>query len=145
MKERKFTPLRLFLKTIFILLITCLLHSPVGIAQTLHYTSFEDFENGQEFTLNDWQEEGFSVPWVNGFSQSRVIIDNEHAANGERSLRVLYPAEGVGPSESGAQAPLEVPAADEYYIAYKMRFSDQFSWSGGLVQMFQGVILWIEP
>lgn len=122
--------LKPFFYTIFMLLISGLLHSHIGIAQPLHYTSFESFENGQTFTRDDLEQEGFNVPWVNGFNQNRGIIDNDQAANGERSLRVLFPAEGVGPSESGAQAPLEVPAADEYYISYKMRFSDQFSWGG---------------
>lgn len=97
-------------------------------AQTVHYTSFEDAPVGEPYTRTSWQSEGFSVPWVNGFNDNRAYIDDTHAQSGNKSLRILFPAAGVGPSESGAQAPLVVPAADQYYISYWMRFSENFSW-----------------
>lgn len=67
---------------------------------------------------------------MNGFDQSRAFIDDAYARSGSKSLRVLFPADGVGPGPSGVQVPLAVSPADEYYVSYWLRFSDNFSWGG---------------
>ncbi len=69
-----------------------------------------------------------SIPYTNGFDKGRAIIDSAVVASGAQSLRIFYPVDGVGPGESGAQAPLKVAPRSEYYISYKLRFSDNFSW-----------------
>ena len=90
---------------------------------------FEKYKPGQEFTKADWNNgNGVTVPYVNGVAQHRVFIDDAVSHSGNKSLRVLYPSDGVGPPQSGAQAPLKVPPASEYYVSYWFRFSENFSW-----------------
>lgn len=97
-------------------------------AQPLEQTSFESFADEAVYDLSSWTAEGFSVPWVNGFNQTRAHIDNAYSHSGSKSLRIFFPQGQYGPSGSGAQAPLMVPAASQYYISYWLRFSDNFSW-----------------
>jgi hypothetical protein len=56
-----------------------------------------------------------------------VVTDNQ-SHTGDNSLQVLYPKGGVGPNETGYQAPCGIEAAEEYYISYWVRFSEDFSW-----------------
>jgi hypothetical protein len=92
---------------------------------------FEKYTAGQEFTIKDWNNgHDVSVKWTNGFEKGRAIIDDSFSHSGKHSLRILYPALGVGPDESGAQAPLLIPPAAQYYVSYYIRFSENFSWGG---------------
>ena len=97
-------------------------------AQPLEQASFESFADEEVFTQSSWTAEGFSVPWVNGFNQTRAHIDNAYAHSGSKSLRIFFPQGQFGPDNSGGQAPLMVPSASQYYISYWVRFSDNFSW-----------------
>ncbi len=99
-----------------------------GHAQPVNQTSFEDLGDSALFTLESWQKEGFTVPWVDGFDQERAYVDKHYAHSGDHSLRIFYPKGGFGPSQTGAQAPLQVPPASQYYISYWLRFDEQFSW-----------------
>ncbi|WMJ73478.1 T9SS type A sorting domain-containing protein [Cytophagaceae bacterium ABcell3] len=92
------------------------------------FNGFESFPSGHEYTMDSWIDDGFDPRWVNGFNQSRAFVDNQYAVSGENSLRVLFPEDGVGPANSGAQAPLNLEPRDEYYVSYWLRFSDNFSW-----------------
>lgn len=93
--------------------------------------NFEKFGAKQEFTIKDWNNDNnIKVAWTNGFGQARAIIDDAVSHSGKQSLRILFPAEGVGPRQSGAQAPIQLPSSDEYYVSYWMRFSDNFKWGG---------------
>lgn len=89
---------------------------------------FEVFANKTAFTKTSWRTEGFTVPWVDGFDQSRAFVDTAFAHAGKQSLKISYPKGGFGPSETGAQAPLQVPPADQYFVSYWLRFSEDFSW-----------------
>ncbi len=106
------------------------LYSRALLAQPAIKYGFENIPNGTEYTQVSWQAEGFTVPWVDGFDQQRAYIDNMYAHNGSNSLRIFYPAAGWGTANSGAQAPLIVAPADQYYMSYWLRFSDNFSWGG---------------
>jgi hypothetical protein len=96
----------------------------------LSYTGFEGYADETVFNQSRWTAEGFTVPWVNGFDVNRAHIDNAYAKSGTSSLRIFYPAGNYGPvtTGSGAQAPLMVTPANQYYISYWVRFSDNFSW-----------------
>ena len=98
------------------------------LAQPINQTSFENFNDKQEFTQTSWQSEGFSVPFTDGFNQKRAWIDNSVAHTGTKSLRITYPKGGVGPKETGAQAPLKVSPSNELFMSYYVRFSSNFSW-----------------
>jgi len=115
------------LKLVYTILLIVIIGS-ITIAQPINQTGFEPFIDKQEFTQQSWQSEGFTVPWVDGFNQKRAYIDNAYTHSGTKSLRITYPARGVGPKETGAQAPLKVTPVDELYMSYWVRFSNNFSW-----------------
>lgn len=96
----------------------------------INYTGFENFTDEEEFTKASWESEGFTLPWVNGFDQSRAHVDNAFARSGNKSLRIKYPANTFGTADNGALAPLMVTPADELYTSYWVRFSDNFDWGG---------------
>lgn len=111
-----------------LLLLPVFLSPFVLIAQIAGQAHFEEFSQGFEFVQSSWSTEGFNSPWVNGFNQQRAYIDSTYRHDGTYSLRILYPDTGVGPTESGAQAPLPIPPKSQYYSSYWLRFSDNFSW-----------------
>lgn len=96
----------------------------------INSNDFEAWNDEHEYVQTNWASDGFTTPWVNGFNQSRCFVDDAYAQSGTKSLRVLYPAGGVGPSETGAQAPLQFAPKDEVYMSYWLRFSDDFDWGG---------------
>ncbi len=100
------------------------------MAQIIGSNDFEVWENNQEYTKINWETDGFTVPWVNGFNQSRVVIDESVAHSGSKSIKVAYPAGGVGPTETGAQAPLQFQGQSEVYSSYWLYFSENFDWGG---------------
>jgi hypothetical protein len=92
---------------------------------------FEGFRPGAQFTRDDWNSyKGISVNWADGFGEGRAFIDSCISHSGKNSLRVVYPASGVGSRESGAQAPLKVKPASPYFVSYWMRFDTSFVWGG---------------
>jgi hypothetical protein len=99
-----------------------------SFSQPVGQTSFESSPDETVFTQAKWTSEGFTVPWVNGFDQNRAHYDDAFSHSGSKSLRIFFPQGQYGPSNSGAQAPLMVTPANQYYISYWLRFSDNFSW-----------------
>jgi hypothetical protein len=103
-------------------------------AQTLYTTSFEGMADECYFIRRSdpcsWETAmpNVSVTFVNGFDQNRAQIDNAYAVTGSNSLRMFYPKDQFGTANTGGQAPLVVPAANEYYASYYVRFSDDFSY-----------------
>jgi hypothetical protein len=84
----------------------------------------------------DWND----PPWNNGVGDGRVSIIEGSEAFAGRSLRVTYPAGGVGPSSGGAQWQLRFAAShDELYVAYRVRFGSSFDFvKGGKLPGFAG-------
>ena len=103
-------------------------------AQIIDQTSFEGFSDEFEFVTSAWTAEGFTPGWGSGqgFDQGRVFVDNAHAADGSKSLRMRFPAGTSGPGASGAQLPLSFPSSNQKFISYWFRFSDNFDWGGSL-------------
>ncbi len=101
-----------------------------SFAQVEIETGFEGYPDETDWTHSTWTTEGFTVPWTNGFNDSRCQVDHDEFYSGSSSLRVSYPSGGVGPGQSGAQAPLEVTPRNEYYASYYVRFSENFDWGG---------------
>jgi len=116
-----------FLLSFFSPFLLSLLNYTTTSAQLIQ-TSFESFADEHEYTLASWTSSGFSVPWVNGFNQSRAYVDDAYAISGSKSLRIFYPANNYGTANTGAQAPLMLTSADQYYMSYWIRFSDNFSY-----------------
>ncbi|HVY29502.1 MAG TPA: hypothetical protein VHB79_23245 [Polyangiaceae bacterium] len=83
---------------------------------------------------------GADPPWNDGLSEGRAtIVEGADAFDG-RSLRVRYPAGGVGPSAGGIQ--FLVPLAgnhQELYCAYRIRFEGSFNFvKGGKIPGLSG-------
>ncbi|MCU0431341.1 MAG: polysaccharide lyase [Cytophagaceae bacterium] len=104
-----------------------LLIAMMPLRAQLMVADFEGYTDETTFTQSSWTSEGFTAPWVNGFNQNRAYVDHAYARNGTGSLRVSYPSGQFGPSNTGAQAPLQLTPANQYYISYWFRFSDNFS------------------
>jgi hypothetical protein len=102
----------------------------IKVKAQLSYTGFEGLADESVFNQASWTAQGFTVPWVNGFDANRAFIDNAYAKEGATSLRITYPAGKYGPvtTGSGAQAPLMLTPAMQYYMTYWVRFSNNFSW-----------------
>lgn len=72
---------------------------------------------------------GFATTWNNGLDEGRAAIEEE---NGNRLLRVTYPANQYGPSDGGVQ--FQVPfgkAYGELYLHYRVRFGAGFEFVKG--------------
>ena len=98
--------------------------------QVVNQTSFEDHPAAREYVRQSWTDDGFTARWVDGFDQSRVVVDDQYAFSGSKSIRVKYPAGNYGTQRTGAQAPLTLPPQSQYYSSYSLRFSDDFDWGG---------------
>ena len=119
---------------ISITILLCCVCASFTKAQIIDQTSFEGFSDEFEFVTSAWTTEGFTAGWGSGqgFDQGRVFVDNAHAADGSKSLRVRFPAGNSGPGASGAQLPLRFPSSNQKFISYWLRFSDNFDWGGRL-------------
>lgn len=94
-------------------------------------TQFNDFERptaGRPYPLSEWAKDGWTAPWALGMDNRAQIVDNTPAHGGSKSLRVLYPGGKIGPDDSGALAPFEIPKAKEYYLSFWVKFQSDFSW-----------------
>ncbi|MFD6096041.1 polysaccharide lyase [Nocardiopsis flavescens] len=92
---------------------------------------FEGPAAGGPYTLDDWARDGWNAPWSLGMDD-RTLVDDTVSHDGGQSLRVLYPEGEIGPEESGAQAPFDLPSAPEYYLSMWIRFDEDFSWGDTL-------------
>ncbi|MCV9388370.1 polysaccharide lyase [Reichenbachiella ulvae] len=98
--------------------------------QIIYNQSFENWNHGDSYTSAHLKKDGFSFDWTAGFDESRVIVDSTQAHTGKFSIRVKYPKDAVGPSQGGAQVPLNFEGKKEVYISYWLYFSDNFDWGG---------------
>ncbi|MBY0426095.1 MAG: T9SS type A sorting domain-containing protein [Cytophagales bacterium] len=112
-----------------LILIIGLFLSLPGTGQ-VRMTGFEGLADESVFNAASWTAQGFSTRFVNGFDVNRAKIDNAYAVSGSNSLRILYPSGNYGPvtTGSGAQAPLILTPANQYYASYWVRFADNFTW-----------------
>jgi len=99
-------------------------------AQNIFRNDFEADVPGMSYTLRNWKTSGFTAAWEDGFT-TRSLIDSGQAVSGKKSLRITYPKDSVGPSGNGAQVNIILPERDEYYLSYRLRFSDNFSFKLG--------------
>ncbi len=91
---------------------------------------FESKDAGTQYDGSAWGSAGFlDLSWTNG--PERAIVVDSISHSGDKSLQVYYPEGGVGPSRTGHQAPCGLVPADEYYVSYWLRFSNDFSWGSG--------------
>ncbi|MFS0725242.1 polysaccharide lyase [Paenibacillus sp. 1P07SE] len=95
-------------------------------AAALLEQSFESGTSGQPYHLEDWAEADWVTPWVLGDERSR--IDDGISRSGDKSLKIYYPIGQYSPAESGYLAPFQLTPADEYYVSFWARFSEDFSW-----------------
>ncbi|MEU6786841.1 carbohydrate-binding protein [Nonomuraea angiospora] len=90
--------------------------------------TFERPAAGSAYTLSQWAADGWNAPWEEGMSTRTWIDGVNFNHSGGKSLRVFYPKGKIGPADSGAQAPLALTPAREYYLSYWARYSSDFSW-----------------
>jgi hypothetical protein len=105
---------------------------------------FDDSPLGK-YTETNLEADWGAIPWNNGIDAGRAEIVGGDDAHMGRSLRIRYPAGGVGAGPSGAQfkvtipAPANGPAYEDLYCAYWLKFSDGFAFvKGGKIPGFAG-------
>jgi hypothetical protein len=91
---------------------------------------FENWPDEHEYVQANLITDGFDSPWVQGFDQSRVFIDDAYSHSGTKSMRVKYPANQHGPQQTGAQSPLKFTGSNDAFSSYWLRFSNDFDWGG---------------
>ena len=118
------------MKRIFTSIIVLLFISPI-YSELYFKTGFEALKTDTQLTRNLWVSEGFNDPgWAQGFD-TRSSIDVEHSSEGAKSMRILYKGGGeAGVNNTGVQIPLtfEDKSAEEMYVSYSMRPSNNFTW-----------------
>ena len=84
------------------------------------------------YTVDEMEADWNAPSWDNGVEDGRVsIIEGPDACDG-RSLRVVYPQGGVGPSEGGAQWKLALDTTyDQLFLSYWLRFDEGFDFVKG--------------
>lgn len=98
-----------------------------AFSQYVH-CDFDNVNNGIPYLYEQWQNDGFTTSnWQQGLPD-RTMVDNSTSVSGTQSLRITYPAGGVGPDQTGAQVQLMVEPAQEMYLSYWIKFSDNFSY-----------------
>lgn len=96
-------------------------------SQYVHST-FNNVNANIPYLYEQWQNDGYTTgSWEQGL-QNRTIVDNSTSVSGTQSLRITYPAGGFGPDQTGAQIQLYVEPAQEMYMSYWIKFSDNFSY-----------------
>ena len=68
------------------------------------------------------------LQWFALRERGEIVSDGAYR---DRSLRVGYPAGSVGPSEGGGQFRVRLPARDEYYLSYMLKFEEGFDFRRG--------------
>ena len=104
---------------------------PKTIAGLVLQVTFDGAPIGQ-YSDSAIKSEWKWIKWYQGLKEGRVdVIDGAEAHSG-RSLRVLYPKGGVGPSEGGAQWWVTLPQSyDELYCSYRVKFGSGFDFVKG--------------
>jgi hypothetical protein len=95
-------------------------------AETILTVNFNDHSDGQytkEMLNSDWQ----TPSWNNGVDDGRAAIVSDPSYN-QKSLEILYPALGVGPSMGGAQWQFKYDDYEEVYASYYIYFPK--GWDG---------------
>lgn len=88
--------------------------------------TFESGKVGEPYRLEDWATADWTSPWMLGDERSQ--IDDQMSHSGSKSLRIRYPVGQYMPENSGYLAPFMLEPADEYYVSFWARFSEDFSW-----------------
>ena len=89
-------------------------------AETILEVDFNNHTDGQytkEMMNEDWQ----TPTWNNGVDDGRVSVVSDPAYN-DKSIEVLYPELGVGPSMGGAQWQFRFNDFEEVYASYYIYF-----------------------
>ncbi|MGB0849386.1 MAG: polysaccharide lyase [Thiolinea sp.] len=79
----------------------------------------------QKQLSQDWH----NIMWNGTRNRARILRDPKNSGN--NVLRVKYPANVVGPWHSGSQFFAHLPAANEYWLTYKVRFQPGFDFKKG--------------
>lgn len=97
------------------------------------------FYGGFESNFNDsiWNKK-WGIAWTNRIDQSEILFGNGSFI-GDRTLRISYPKDGVGPQETGCQFPINFENIsgndrqyfDSLYLRYYVKFEENFDFRLG--------------
>ena len=90
--------------------------------------SFENIETGlypDSKVKSSWP----GVQWSNVYNRFYVV--EKPSEENAKCIRISYPKGSVGPSEGGGQFLIDLPARNEYYLSYQLRFGDNFDFRRG--------------
>ena len=90
--------------------------------------SFENEKPGT-YTDHNINKSWPNVQWSNVYHRIKVTKRPSEAQS--QCIRVYYPEGSVGPSEGGAQFLVNLPARNEYFLSYQIRFGKNFDFRKG--------------
>ncbi|NQU87858.1 MAG: hypothetical protein HQ541_19085 [Mariniphaga sp.] len=104
-----------------------------GLKQRNDIIFFGGFE--ESYNNSNWVEK-WGISWNNRANETEIV---ENTVEGGKSLRVTYPAGGVGPQETGGQFPMifnDMKGINhgfyrELYLRYYVKFEDGFDFRLG--------------
>ncbi|MBD3267407.1 hypothetical protein GF373_12125 [bacterium] len=120
---------RLCFKTVFLfsfLLFLCV--SPSTAQETVLHVDFDSTRLGQYTNTlihRDWD----NVRWTGLHDRGSIVKAPE--PNHGRALKIVYPKGSVGPGEGGGQFLVSLPHAQDYWLTYDVKFSENFDFKRG--------------
>ena len=103
--------------------------APVVSAQVVvRQANFGGHDSGAytpEMLRADW---GSDASILDGINEGRARIVDQ---NGNKVLKVVYPAGQFGPRRTGIQFKTLVPSGDDYYLRYRLKFRSGFNFVRG--------------
>ncbi|WP_395338560.1 polysaccharide lyase [Ningiella sp. W23] len=86
----------------------------------------QNFEQASLGLFKDAQARALipNLKWTQFYERFSIVDDPQQG----QVLQTVYPAKGVGPSQSGGQFNLPIAPAQEYTLSYKVFFEEGFEW-----------------
>ena len=83
----------------------------------------------QPYTTELIRQDWANLMWDGMRGRASIEADTASAAN--HFMRIKYPANQFGPTKSGSQALVRLPASEGYYLSYRVRFQKGFDFRHG--------------
>lgn len=83
----------------------------------------------QTYTGTLLKQDWAGLIWDGTRNRARILAETGQPE--QHFLRMKYPAHTIGPEKNGGQFLVRLPAAEEYYLSYRVRFQPGFDFAKG--------------